>query len=284
MTEKIEDAAAAAQEEALAAAYEQALAAEKAGETERAAELYREVLRLDPEDRPGAAIRLAAMGLAPAPETAPPAYVALLFDQTAEVFDNLLVEQLGYDVPMQLREALIPLGPLGRVLDLGCGTGLLGEALEEQASHLTGLDLSEGMVEIAAEKEVYDDLYTGDAVAFLTLAEDERWDLIAATDMAPYLGDLAPLLQAAAAGLTPGGMLAFSTETLPDEILDGRDYMVGPKHRYAHAERYLRAALARAGFAEPDISGIIVRYDEAQAVPGHLVLARLAGDRSSPQT
>lgn len=259
----------------LADVYERALAAEKSGDAARAEALYREVLTLDPEDRPGAAIRLAAMGAAAAPITAPPAYVALLFDQTAEVFDNLLVEQLGYDVPMQLREALLPLGPLGRVLDLGCGTGLLGEALREQADDLTGLDLSEGMVEIAAEKDVYDALFTGDAVAFLEQAADERWDVIAATDMAPYLGDLAPLLRAAAARLSPGGLIAFSTETLPDEVLDGRDYMVGPKHRYAHAERYVRAALAEAGFGAPDLSGIIVRYDEGQAVPGHLVLARL---------
>ena len=39
------------------------------------------------------------MGRADAPERAPDAYVATLFDQNAEHFDDMLVEQLGYAVP-----------------------------------------------------------------------------------------------------------------------------------------------------------------------------------------
>ncbi|MEM9095393.1 MAG: methyltransferase domain-containing protein [Pseudomonadota bacterium] len=263
-------------DEALAEAYERGLELEKSGESRAAAEQYREILNMDLADPTGASIRLAAMGEAPAPETAPPAYVTLLFDQTAEVFDNLLVEQLGYDVPMQLREALLPRGDLGRVLDLGCGTGLLGEALADQAVHLTGVDLSEGMVEIAGEKEVYDALYTGDATLFLAEVEPDwnGWDLIAATDMAPYLGDLASLIEAVVKRLAPGGLFAFSTETLPADVMAGRPYMVGPKQRYAHDEAYVHELLKRAGFTQIDITGIIVRYDEGSAVPGHLVIAR----------
>src|SRR6056297_779952 len=80
-------------------------------------------LALDPEDRGGVAIRLAALGLAPDPETVPPAYVATLFDQTAERFDDILVEQLGYAVPLMLRDLLERHGVprAGRLLDLGCG-------------------------------------------------------------------------------------------------------------------------------------------------------------------
>ncbi len=262
-------------DEALAEAYERGLELEKSGELNAAADQYRAILKMDAADPTGASIRLAAMGKEPSPETAPPAYVTLLFDQTAEVFDNLLVEQLGYDVPMQLREALLPKGDLGRVLDLGCGTGLLGEALADQAAHLTGVDLSEGMVEIAGEKEVYDALYTGDATAFLAEVEPDwnGWDVIAATDMVPYFGDLVPLIAAIGKRLAPAGLFAFSTETLPADVMAGRPYMVGPKQRYAHAESYVEEVLKCAGFTRIDISGIIVRYDEGHAVPGHLILA-----------
>jgi predicted TPR repeat methyltransferase len=47
----------------------------------------------------------------------------------------MLVDQLGYHVPMMLREAFEAqgLGPFARMLDLGCGTGLTGESLEDMA-------------------------------------------------------------------------------------------------------------------------------------------------------
>jgi predicted TPR repeat methyltransferase len=40
----------------------------------------------------------------------PEAYVTTLFDQHAEVFDKVLVEDLGYHVPLLLRQRLIELG------------------------------------------------------------------------------------------------------------------------------------------------------------------------------
>ena len=54
----------------LADAYNRGLSLEKSGDREGAAEAYREVLRLDPQDRGGASVRLAAMGLGPVPEAA----------------------------------------------------------------------------------------------------------------------------------------------------------------------------------------------------------------------
>ena len=57
----------------LAEAYDRALALEKDGLLEEAAAAWREVLRLDPEDRGGAAVRLAALGAAPSPNRASPA-------------------------------------------------------------------------------------------------------------------------------------------------------------------------------------------------------------------
>jgi len=264
---------------ALAEAYERALACEKAGDREGAAAGYARVLALDPEDRAGAAVRLAAMGLGPAPAAAPPAYVATLFDQQAERFDAMLVEQLGYHVPIMLRERLgaARIGRIGRLLDLGCGTGLTGDSLADITDHATGCDLSEDMLAMADAKGAYDALYIADAVGFLEswAADGEApFDLIAATDMLPYLGLLEPLIAGAARCLAPGGYVAVSTETLPSAAFEGRDFVVGPKRRYAHAERYLRACLEAEGFAVIAFDPITVRHDEGVPVPGHLVLAR----------
>ncbi len=263
-------------DDALAEAYERGLAAEKSGDRDAAAAAYVEALRLDPQDHCGAAVRLAALGLAPPPEAAPPAYVATLFDQHAEVFDGMLVDQLGYHVPMMLREAFEArgLGPFPRMLDLGCGTGLTGESLEDVTAHRTGVDLSEGMLAIADEKEVYDDLFVGDATGFLDAAEGERWDLIAATDVLPYLGAVEALFAAAARRLAPGGVLALSTESAAEADCAGRGWTVGPKQRYGHADAYLAAALEAAGMTLLAMEPIVVRHDEGAPIPGRLVLAR----------
>ncbi len=266
-------------EDALAEAYNRALSLEKSGDFDAAAKAYADVLALDPEDHGGAAVRLASMGRGETPEKAPDAYVTTLFDQHAEVFDNVLVDQLGYCVPLLVRQRFqaLELGPFDRVLDLGCGTGLTGGALRDMAGDITGVDLSENMVEIAHEKDLYETLYVAEAVDFLDDNDDEPFDLIAATDVLPYLGALEALFFGAAENLVPGGLFAFSSETLPDDSFAGRPFMVGPHQRFAHAESYVRQRLDETGFDVVEMSDITVRMEEGEPIAGHLVIARYRG-------
>lgn len=265
-------------EDALAAAYERGLAAEKSGDIDGAAAAYADVLQIDPLDRAGAAVRLAALGRGETPPRAPEAYVATLFDQHSEVFDSLLVDQLGYDAPLLLRQRLLDVapGPYDRLLDLGCGTGLTAEAVEDLTTHRTGVDMSEGMLDAAHEKEIYAELYIADAEGFLTSddAQAARWDLITATDMLPYLGGLESLFDAVAARLSPGGVFGFSSETLAEAAFEGADFRVGPKHRFAHRSEYVARLLAARGFTLLSKETIVVRYDEGEPVPGDLFVAR----------
>jgi predicted TPR repeat methyltransferase len=266
-------------EDALAAAYGRALKLEKAGRLDEAAEAYAEVLALDPDDHGGAVVRLAAMKRGAVPAKAPDAYVATLFDQHAEVFEDILVDDLGYCVPLLVRQMLgeAAPGPYVRLLDLGCGTGLTGVALEDMAAHLTGVDLSDTMVDVAGDKEVYDVLYAAEVVRFLDEIEAEPWDLVTATDMLPYLGDVVALFGGVARHMAPGGVWVFSTETLPGEAFDAGGYTVGPFQRFAHRLDYLHAELARAGFAAERVDDIIVRHEDGAPIAGHLILARRAG-------
>jgi predicted TPR repeat methyltransferase len=263
-------------EEALAEAYNRALTLEKSGHLEAAAAAYREVLELDPEDHGGAAVRLASMGRGETPLKAPDAYVATLFDQHADVFENVLVDQLDYCVPLLVRQRIQALGlaPFKRVLDLGCGTGLTGGALRDMAEDLTGVDLSENMVEVAHEKDLYETLYVAEAVDFLDDNDDEPFDLIVATDVLPYIGALEPLFFGAVDNLVPGGLFIFSSETLPAEDFAGDGYRVGPHQRFAHSEAYLRDRLTATGFEIIEISDITVRMEEGEPIAGQLLIAR----------
>lgn len=265
-----------ADETALAAAYNRGLEQEAAGDLSGAADSYAEALRLDPADHGGVSIRLAALGLTTSPDKAPDAYVATLFDQNAADFDDILVEKLGYAVPMLLRERLekVAPGPYARLLDLGCGTGLTGVSLADRCADITGVDLSEQMLGEAHERGIYDVLYVGEAVGFLEETEDADWDLVTATDVLPYIGSLDPFFGQVVDRLTPSGVLALSCETQPSME---EDYLVNDRRRFVHNRDYVARLISRAGLQVIEWRDIVVRLEDGAPVPGCLVIARRSG-------
>ena len=128
------------------------------GDRAGAAAAFRECLRLDPEDTLGASLALAELDAAVTIDMAPAAYVRALFDAYADDFDKALVERLDYSTPQQLAAAIRAARKIearsGRALDLGCGTGLGGEAIVADVAWLEGVDLSPGMIDKAREKAV----------------------------------------------------------------------------------------------------------------------------------
>nr|WP_319390261.1 methyltransferase [uncultured Cohaesibacter sp.] len=269
--------------DALQEEYNTALELEKAGKFDEAAEHYRKALEIDPDDHAGASVRLASMQRGPSPEKAPVAYVATLFDQHAAAFEKILVDDLGYAVPMMVREMIVKYQPerrFARMLDLGCGTGLTGISMKDKVDNMIGVDISTGMLDEAYDKEVYDDLYAGDVVEFLSEIEDDGegesggWDLIVSTDVLPYLGELEEKFHHVARCLDEDGLFAFSSETLPDDAFDGAAYKVGPKQRFAHSERYIRQLLDANDMDVKHFELIVVRTDEGKPIYGHLVLAQ----------
>ena len=178
-------------------------AREKLGDLDAAAQAFRMSLVADPADAQGAMARLALIGRGDAPGALPQAYVARLFDDYAPRFDKHLIKNLGYRAPALIAEALSAVAPGRRfasALDLGCGTGLMGEALQGRIGHLTGVDLSAAMIAKARERGVYDRLVVGDAAAMLGREPPGAFDLIVAADALVYIGDLAPLFAAVGEG------------------------------------------------------------------------------------
>jgi len=271
-------------EEKLEQLYEMALAFEKSGDVDKAADAYRQMLECDEQDHAGAAVRLAAMERGPTPTGAPTAYVATLFDQHAEVFDLILVDELGYDVPSQLRNHLDEISGariFTHLLDLGCGTGLCAEALEDKALRKSGVDLAENMIAVAHEKGNYDQLWVGDIEKFLREREkdEEKWDLITAADVLPYMGDIEGFFKLVSAHLEIGGIFAFSSEILAPEQFGSAPYKVGPGKRFAHQSFYLEEALSQAGLTLIQAHDIVVRQERGEDVSGQLFFSSKIGAR-----
>lgn len=235
--------------------------------------LLRRILRRDPAHAHARFLLAGLTGEQPAAgvETPPSELIAELFDTYAASFDEHLAEGLQYGVPKSLA-ALV--GDLGaprdaswRVLDLGCGTGLVGVELRTFARTLIGCDLSPRMIARARQRGIYDELYCEDLGA--TLARGSDADLIVAADVFIYVGVLDATIAACAAALRPGGLLAFSVERS-----SGDDVVLQPTLRYAHGDAYVRGLATKHGFVIERAEPSILRIDNAQPVHGVLYVLR----------
>jgi predicted TPR repeat methyltransferase len=158
------------------------------------------------------------------------------------------------------------------ILDLGCGTGLCGPVFRDIADHLSGVDISSGMLGKAEEKNVYDTLRRVELVNFLQ-GETENFDLALAADVFIYISDLRPAFEACAGALKEEGLFAFSIEFFP-----GDGYILRPSGRFGHSLKYIRSQAEMAGFSVFQCDEIILRMEHDEPVPGHLfVLSK--GDR-----
>lgn len=111
--------------------------------------------------------------------------------------------------------ALLPLcAPAGRVLDVGCGEGVLARALAERGHAVVGIDISEGLLAVARLQEQQESLgisyVHGDASTLDELA-DGSFDGVATSLTSTDLDDLGGVLRSVARVLSPGGWFAFAS-------------------------------------------------------------------------
>lgn len=239
------------------------------GHRDEAAVLWSEWLLESPDDPIALHHQAACVGQPP--QRATDAYVERVFDAFASSFDAKLAK-LQYMAPELIVRALTQrLGPecdWGAVADLGCGTGLVGMLVRQRAGRLVGADLSHGMLERARSRGVYDVLSQTDLVSFLN-GEIGSFDVVVAADVLCYFGVLDEVVTAAAAALRPGGVIAFTVESLADASDDWSLALTG---RYAHSPRYVATAMA--GFDDVAIDACELRMEAGLPVPGLLVFAR----------
>jgi predicted TPR repeat methyltransferase len=256
------------------------------GERDKAATLYREWLAEDPSN-PVALHQLAAcLGEQP-PARASDAYVEHVFDAFATSFDAKLAA-LDYQAPSLLHAALqhhVP-GAAAHglcVVDLGCGTGLMGPLLRPWARSLAGCDLSVGMLARAKQRGHYDVLHKAELTHYLD-TQPQQFDLSVSADTLCYLGDLGPVHQAAAKALRPGGWFAYTVEALPDPAEaphaaqgtppDPCGWVLRSSGRYAHSGEQLDNWVRKADLALVERRACTLRQEAGAPMQGWLVVAR----------
>jgi predicted TPR repeat methyltransferase len=155
-------------------------------------------------------------------------------------------------------------------LDLGCGTGLCAPVLRARSRTLTGVDLSEKMLDKARERGGYDVLECAEIGAWLA-GRQACFDLVVAADVLVYVGDLAPLLDRVHGALRAGGSMACSVETHA-----GAGFILQSSSRYAHALAYVTATAQAAGLRVHAAEPAVLRRDRAEAVHGYIVVLQKA--------
>ena len=165
-------------------------------------------------------------------------------------------------------EGDLPLKGL-RILDIGCGAGVLSEPLARLGGTVTGLDPGEANIAVArdhAEAAGLDIDYRCETVESLA-AKPGTFDLVLAMEVVEHVADVAVFLGAAARLVRPGGVLVASTinRTLKSFALAivAAEYVLRwvakGTHRWEQfvTPEELRAALGDAGLESIDETGLL---------------------------
>ncbi len=159
--------------------------------------------------------------------------------------------------------------PGARVLDVGCGGGLLAEALADAGARVTAIDLAPAMIEVARlhalERGVTIDYRTVSAES-LVAAGSEPFDVVTCMEMLEHVPDPRASFDSFARLVRPGGDLFVSTINRGAKsfalAIVAAEYVLRLLPRGTHEyARFIRpaelVALARAaGFSAQDLAGI----------------------------
>jgi len=155
------------------------------------------------------------------------------------------------------------------IVDIGCGGGILTEALAQRGALMTGIDMAEQSLKVArlhlheSDLDIDYQLSTAEAFAEHNAA---RFDVVACLEMLEHVPDPAAIIDAAVRLLKPGGCLILSTlnrnpKSFALAIL-GAEYVLGLIPRGTHQYRRfikpseMAAQLRANGMQVLDISGM----------------------------
>jgi len=179
------------------------------------------------------------------------------------------------------------------VLDIGCGGGLLSEAMARLGARVHGIDVGERNIAVAQAHAAGSGLdITYEAVAAETLAErGQLYDVVLNMEVVEHVADLSGFLAACTALVRPGGVMVVATINRTPlawlVAIIGAEYILRWLPKGTHQYRKLRkpaevaAALNRGGLSVVDRTGVAInpltrrfRYTRLRAVNYMLTAVR----------
>jgi len=199
-------------------------------------------------------------------------FVTELFDGYAGSFDQHLIDTLKYETPKNLLELLnLSINDKFEILDLGCGTGLMGRMLKPYASTIVGVDLSKEMLSRAELTGTYDKLIADDILEFLQNCND-KFDLVVSADVFIYVGELRNIFMDLARVIKAGGLFCFSVEKNASS-----SFALSPKTlRFSHSKEYIGELASTHNFIIQRILERPIRQENHVDIDGYCFLLKKA--------
>ncbi|WP_020395863.1 malonyl-ACP O-methyltransferase BioC [Thiolinea disciformis] len=191
------------------------------------------------------------------------------FDRAAQHYDAAAVIQREIGTRLMERLDYIRMQP-ERLLDLGCGTGLISEqALKRYAlTQIVSLDLATSMVDYTRQRLVAESRVAGVCADANALPlQDNSIDMVLSNLMLQWCNHLPQVFAECARVLRPEGLLMFSTLG-PDTLHELRDSW-RQVDGYAHTSRFedmhnIGDALLGAGFRDPVVDREVITLTYAE--------------------
>lgn len=177
----------------------------------------------------------------------------------AEIYEHVLVPSIFEPWSEEIIARARPIGPSDRILDLGCGTGIVARKLRERlggGARITGVDMNGQMLAVARKAAPEIDWREANAMS-LPFA-DASFDIVVCQQMLQFVPDPLVALAEIRRVLVPGGKVVFATWRPRHEIpffeVLGKivEKHLGPcneKRFRLGDDAELRRLLAEAGFA-----------------------------------
>ncbi|MFW0778297.1 MAG: methyltransferase domain-containing protein [Rickettsiales bacterium] len=189
------------------------------------------------------------------------------FEGIAPTYEESQLGEFNYQGHTLVAAAIRKHATKGRVdytaLDLGVGTGLCGPLVKDITAEITGVDISEIMLQKAitlkdGSDKVYNALIKRDAREFLTESPDTAYDLIIACGLFSFMGDLQQTFAEIARGLRTGGLFVFTAE-----MMEGDGFQLDPDAGlFRFSEIYLKGLATNNGLTE-------LSFEEVEVYPNH---------------
>jgi ubiquinone/menaquinone biosynthesis C-methylase UbiE len=196
-----------------------------------------------------------------------------------DVYEDVLVPAIFAPWSQALVERTRPVGPADRILDLGCGTGIVARTLRSRlgaATDIVGVDASAAM--LAKARQIAPDMTWHEADATKLPFDDHAFEIVVCQQMLQFVTDRGAALREIRRVLVPGGRLVGATWRARHELpLYEALGVVAERHLGTpHEKRFalgndaeLRQLLDEAGFSDVRLD-VLTREEHFTSFPYRL--------------